>query len=356
MPEPSISPMCRRVRSTSTSKLFCSVLMTRRATLAMPCSLALLVSLLFGCRSAPIREELPWAPLPALARPIFERAEGHREAGRLEPALTEYRRVLRVQPDHIPSHQHYQDLMIEQGRAAEVHEEYRLRLQERGEPLDWCLLGRLETNPTLQEFRFRRALEADPEFAWGHIALAGLLRKSGQIVLALEHQQYAVERMPDYLPGHLELADLYRESGRWAEAIEEYEYYRARIPEDFYTLECIAGCQLRQGDLEDAKAAFEEILALRPSHVEAHLGLASMALIERRRNVAASHLETARKLAPIDPDVHFNLGVLSEELDKDYEAAIDHYRRYVELGGAATFRANLRIQRLERRLQAGGSE
>ncbi len=240
--------------------------------------------------------------------------------------------------------------MRSQGRDGEVHEEYRLRLQDRGGPLEWCLLGRLETNPTLREFRFRRALELDPGFPWAHVALAGLLRDTGQVGLALEHQEYALERMPDYEEGFLDLADLYRESGRWQDAIETYEYYLERVPDDFYARECIAGCRLRGGDPDGAREAYREILADRPSHVESHLGLAAIALGERRRNEAAEHLEEARKLAPGQPDVYFNLGILAEELDRDLETALDHYRRYLATGGDRRFRANLRIQRLEREI------
>lgn len=303
-----------------------------------------------GCQQAPRREEQPWAPLPAVARPWFDRAERHRAAGRTDRAISEYRRVLSEEPAHIPSHWHYQDLMREEGRGAEVHEEYRLRLQDRGGPLEWCLLGRLETNPTLREFRFRRALELDPAFPWAHIALAGLLRDTGQVGLALEHQEYALERMPDYLEGYLDLADLYRESGRWEDAIEAYEFYLGQVPGDFYARECIAGCRLRGGDSDGAREAYRAILADRPSHVESHLGLAAIALVERRRNEAAGHLEEARKLAPGQPEVYFNLGILAEELDRDLETALGHYREYLAADGERKFRANLRIQRIEREI------
>lgn len=291
----------------------------------------------------------PYTELPGGLVAVLENANRNAAEGEVERALAAYRRILSARPDHLPTHRAYQDLMLAEDRSAEVREEYRLRLQEGGSPLDWVLLGRVEPNETLREFRFRRALDLDPNFAWGHHAMACLLHDKGQISLALKHQAFSTEKLPGHVEGRLELGDLLRELGRYEEAIEQYEAVLELIPDDEYAEECIAGCLLRMGSLDEARSAFEAILARDPDHLESVLGIASVGLVQKKRRLAEEYLGRALELAPDNPDVHFNVALMHDELGKDDAAAIAAYRRYLDLGGDRPLRATLRIRRIEAR-------
>ncbi len=274
---------------------------------------------------------------------IQAEAEGDSDA-----ALDGYRRSIEIAPDHVPAHRRYQDLMSRLDRRDEVREEYRKRLQERSSAAEWCMLGRLEANPTLQDFRYRRALELDPDFVWAHYALAGVLRRKGQTGLALEHQRRAAAGLPDLPEVRLELAELLREMGQWNEAITEYEAYLGSVGRDLYVEECIAGCLLRLDRRDAARRAYRAIVTKRPDHVNAHLGLASIAIEEEKPRVAERHLSRAREIEPKRAEVYFNLGLLHEELLDDADGALEFYRKYLELDGEQMLRTQLRMRRLER--------
>jgi tetratricopeptide (TPR) repeat protein len=67
------------------------------------------------------------------------------------------------------------------------------------------------------------------------------------------------------------------------------------------------------------------------------------------RQAAERHLERSLAIDPRNPDVHYNLGLLQEEFLDDPEAALAHYREYLELGGDRRFRVGMRIRRLEQK-------
>jgi len=304
-----------------------------------------------GCVVTDIPRD-PYSEMPTEARSLLEEGESLERDGLLVDAIERYRRVLELVPRSLEAHRRYQDAMIASGKREEVREEYRKRLSESADALSWCLLGRLETNPVLREFRFRKSIELDPDFAWGHYALALHYRDEGKAALALKHETGFVQRVPDFVDGREVLADLHRELGQWSDAAREYSAVLGSRPDDVRVGECLAGCLLRAGRIEEAEATYRRLLAVDPSNARLHLGLGVIGMEREDVRMARHHLERSLVLDPGNPDVYYDLALLHEELLDDPRGAIEHYRRYLDLGGDRRFRVELKL----RRLQQGGSE
>jgi len=301
-----------------------------------------------ACRSP--RAPAAFAPVAPAARALHEAATEAVRAGRLEDAVAQLRDALRLEPRYLEAHFAYQEAMLALGRYDRVREEYRLRLVERGGAIEWMLLGRLESHPTLAEFRFRRALAIDPDLDIARHELASLLHRRGDDALALVQQERVMAARPEFAAGRLLLADLLRDQGRYVAAVVEYERYLDQRPRDRYARECIAGCLLRARRLEEAEAAFRELHREDPENADPILGLGSVAMLREEGETAHRLLVRARDIAPDRPETHFNLGLVLEELLGRPREAVASYRRFLELGGAPRLPATIRIRRLERRL------
>jgi len=86
----------------------------------------------------------------------------------------------------------------------------------------------------------------------------------------------------------------------------------------------------RLDDDEAAVARFEAVLERREDFAPAHLHLAYQHLRERRIDEAVPHLERAAALAPEGVEARRVLGKVLER-QGNFEAAIDHYRRALEI-------------------------
>lgn len=53
----------------------------------------------------------------------------------------------------------------------------------------------------------------------------------------------------------------------------------------------------------------------------------------RRYEEAAAAYEKAIEFAPEDADLHLIVGVIYQENLRDYKAALDHFNKYLRLGG-----------------------
>jgi len=100
----------------------------------------------------------------------------------------------------------------------------------------------------------------------------------------------------------------------------------------------MAGAEVNLGiiaDLQQDKAAasahFERALKTNPSNLDALIYSASYQQEAGLFTAAEQHLLKAEQVAPNSDIVQYNLGVLYELYLQEYERAIEHYQRYVEL-------------------------
>ncbi|KAF9919696.1 hypothetical protein FBU30_010654 [Linnemannia zychae] len=86
------------------------------------------------------------------------------------------------------------------------------------------------------------------------------------------------------------------------------------------------------GDYQSSINAFQESLKLSPHHADVHTNIAT-AHIKLNSNLeeALRHLKAAANIAPNDPEIQFNLGVISEQTG-DLDGAINAYSAAVDLG------------------------
>jgi tetratricopeptide (TPR) repeat protein len=86
--------------------------------------------------------------------------------------------------------------------------------------------------------------------------------------------------------------------------------------DDFFQL----GCSLESGAADAARAAYERALALKPTHVDAHVNLGRLLHEMDELPLAEEHYRAAVALDPRNVTALFNLGVLMEDRDRSEES------------------------------------
>jgi tetratricopeptide (TPR) repeat protein len=75
------------------------------------------------------------------------------------------------------------------------------------------------------ESHYKKALEADPDYALAHFNIANLYDERGDYRHALMHYQQAVRLNPTYADAHYNLALLYQAVGHVMEAVRHWKIY-----------------------------------------------------------------------------------------------------------------------------------
>lgn len=104
------------------------------------------------------------------------------------------------------------------------------------------------------------------------------------------------------------------------------------------------------GDRDAAQARYREALELDPGDAMTVNNLALMLMEEKRFPEAAELLREGLGYSPDVPELHYNLGVVSELYLLDLESALRHYRRYRDLAENEDKAVAGWIADLERRL------
>ncbi len=180
------------------------------------------------------------------------------------------------------------------------------------------------------EASVRKALEADPQFAEAHGALAAVLGSQGQFKAAEEAARQALKLRPDSARLHQILGFALMFQGNLADAERELREALRLDPDEADTLVRLGECAKEQGKLDEAIALWNEAKQVDPTDagIRAHLGDAYAK--QRDREKALRELKEAERL---DPE-----GVNSEQfLWQGYAAlhetplALEHLERFVAL-------------------------
>ena len=198
--------------------------------------------------------------------------------GRLDEAVTHYRRALHLRPDFAEAHNNLGHALLDLGqfndaaascrRAAELKPGYAEAHDALGSAQ--LALGRIDEALT----SYRRALEIEPQFAEAHNNFGNLWLELGRIDEALASYRRALKIDPNLAGAHNNLGNGLRSLGELEDAAASYG--RAlEINPDFAEAHCNLGVTLRlQGNTAAAQASCRRALEINPQSAAALVALA----------------------------------------------------------------------------------
>jgi putative PEP-CTERM system TPR-repeat lipoprotein len=168
------------------------------------------------------------------------------------------------------------------------------------------------------ESRAKTIVSRAPERAVGHRLLADAAMARKQFPEAVSGYRTALAK-EETIDGAIRLYRAYLESGAAQNAIELMEGWVRAHPKDAVAIRALAEAHLRNGNLPQARAAYEQVLKLQPGDDPVLLNnLANVLLRLGEKRGAVEYAERAYRLAPNDAAIQDTLGwTLVERGDTD---------------------------------------
>ena len=197
--------------------------------------------------------------------------------GRLEEAVAEYKRLLRLNPE-LPAV--YNNLGNALGSLGQVSEGLRhLRRAVESEPnfaQGWGNLGNLlqtigETVESQQAFQ--RAIAIDPDSPQHHYNYGNLLQMCCDYDGAIAQYQQALQLDPTLSAAHNNLGNVYKLQGKLRLAQEAFETAIRHQPNSPDPLNNLGNVQVAAGDIDAAIVSYREAIKRHPKFVDAYSNL-----------------------------------------------------------------------------------
>jgi tetratricopeptide (TPR) repeat protein len=185
-----------------------------------------------------------------------------------------------------------------------------------------------EDNPSEFLTRAGRALLVWDEEPYWHYEIANVYAQQGDQDAALGHLQRAVELAPEEGDYQLALARGYREAGDLEQAKAAYAQVLNGMPAVGSIWKEAGFLAMAAGDVVAAHSWLERAAALLASDPDCLVGMASAASKSGHEREANEHIQAAFRVAPENPAVLLALGEIMAEQGK-FEKAIQAYDRAI---------------------------
>jgi tetratricopeptide (TPR) repeat protein len=198
-----------------------------------------------------------------------------RAQGRTEEAVAAYQRALDLQPSYPDARFNLANASLAQGNAGDAVAQYRQALQrmpdsvEAHTNLGIALQDRGDTTAAIAEFR--EALRLSPTLSRSHRDLGNALANAGDMAGALEELQRAAQMDPADPKTRFDLGGVLLERGRFAEAAREFTASLESEPDSAQALNNLGIALASQGKLQEALAMFDRALQVRPGFADAQV-------------------------------------------------------------------------------------
>ncbi len=124
--------------------------------------------------------------------------------------------------------------------------------------------------------------------------------------------QEILKKEPEHALGHVCMARAFLVWRRSSRAVDFVDAAVARDPGHYEAMLVDADTKRMQGELDAARAAYQQVIAKHPASPDAYLGIAAIDALRNQTAAARDGLRKALAIAPTDPDVLLELGKLAE--------------------------------------------
>ena len=293
-------------------------------------------SLLFGLLSVLISASMMapgWAGLPKPALKEYREAVRLQQAGQLEQAEFHIRQAITLAPYDALSHQTLGMILREEGALEKAVKSFeQAAALDAKDPSIYFTIGalydQLYNAPKAQQ-AYEIGLRKNPQFTYGVLSLAQVLRRQGKNPEALARYNEFLSHYPRHYQAQRERTQLLAAQGKTKEAIAEYERLLESFPKRFEDYTQLARLHLSLGQA-DAAAPYLEQAALK-SNANAELAelKGEMRSQKGKSGEAVKAFQEALALNPSNDALQLRLA--SEELKaKQPKAAETALRAYLE--------------------------
>ncbi|MCB9831073.1 MAG: tetratricopeptide repeat protein [Planctomycetes bacterium] len=306
--------------------------------------------LLFGCGGS--QENTRWLDFSQGRE--FLRAQALRREGRLDEARRLFGNLRRIDPGNVAAFREEIDLSRGRAEREALREELELLLERDDDAsaraAHLALLASLVDDRVRKERMLAEAIELDEACSVAHAEMAISLEERREDDAAYRSWKQAAEGRVPSPRVFRRLAALEEARHNDGEAIRLYQNYLLLDPDDVWVRAKLGALYLADDAPDRAEEQLRRAFELDSQDVTTIVNLA-VAMVRNGRVAEGLELMLrAERLEPKAPDIQENLGLIYADKLGDYAKAIEHYQRYLDLGGEDRMRVEGWIRAFEERL------
>jgi Tfp pilus assembly protein PilF len=182
-----------------------------------------------------------------------------------------------------------------------------------------------------------------------HYANARKFAEVGEYARASDEYQKAIKLQPGSMECLLDYGECLEKMNKNDQALAAYQTAVERHPEEPRPYLRIGNLFLKgksEADWAKAREAYGKALAIRPDYKYA---LYNLGVLEKTAGRAGEAISLFKKVLAVDEYyalAHLNLGLLMQTAKETREEALQHFKRYLELGGKETEKVQNQINNL----------
>ena len=232
-------------------------------------------------------------------------------SGRIDEAITAYRRTVQIEPDYAGAHNSLGHALTLQGQFEEAVAACRRALELQP---DYAMAHNNLANALMELDRrdeaiaaYRQAIHYQPDYAEALHNLASALKEQDELEEVMALCQRAIQAQPDFAGPYQTLGDTLMDRRRVEEAVAIYR--RATQISDSPELQSNLGLALcEQGHLEESLGAYRRALELNPQFAQAHCNSGNTLEKLGRPDEAIAACRRAIEIQPTYAMAYNNLG------------------------------------------------
>lgn len=258
----------------------------------------------------------------------------HHQAGRLQEAVTEYGKILALNPGYAEAHNNLGSALCDLGELEQAALSCLQAIALRPDYVEaHCNLGNvLRAQGRFDEAvaSYRQAIALQPGFAAAHFNLANTFRDLGRLDNAADSYREVTLLAPGYPVAHFHLGDALRARGRYEESVVSYRRSISLQPNSA-EVHCHLGNALKELDrLDEAVISYREALRIKPDLLAGLCNLGVALHMLGKSGEALACYDQALMLAPHLADLHHNRGNALRDNGQLAEAIASYRQACVE--------------------------
>lgn len=277
-------------------------------------------------------------PYSEVIAELLEQANHAQETGQLEAAITNYQKIINIEPEFILAYQKIGYLSLQVGKFEQAITAYQ-KVIELNPSNFWAYNNLGEALIKLNRWEegipiYQKAIELNPDFFWAYNSLGECLTELKRWEEAIPIYEKALKLDPNYWGAYLKLGEAFLNLERWEDMVPLYRRSIELQPDFFWSYINLGQALIRLERWEEAVPVCQQAIAIDPNFFWSYINLGDSFYNLKRWEEAVQAYTEANQIQSDFFWSYKNLGDALIHLEK-WKEVIPVSRRAIEINPKA---------------------
>ncbi len=237
-------------------------------------------------------------------------ATEYKKNSQLQKVVEIYTEALKTNSNNASLHTSLGTILLESGRVDEAIEEFNKALKIQPDAITYGNLGNalLSKNKFEDAMEcFKKGIELEPFDCLSYYNMGNIYMSKGQLQEAVVAYSKAVKIRKDYTKAYSNMAVAFAQMGKVDEAIMNFKKALQIDPNDINSMYNLAQTLAGKGEFDEAVKYFRMVITFEPNNAQVHDMIGDILIRQGKKVQAQEEFQQALKLEPNNPDIRKKL-------------------------------------------------